>query len=236
MYVIENKEKYLIYCRPKYWKWQNLNNRIHGRPQKNNIPTEPTLEFICYDFSDALRYFANHYSHYLSFDWLWGCIDELYFYLPYIKACYMIDQFGRIIYPSMYKREVQKMVDADDLTYVGNTIDPKRHSLTFAQKQWLRQHSYVFRKDPIPYTGYRKQFFKSCYIRSVKTYNDTLDIDGMNEELEEMEIDFYLPKQKKKERKSEKMYDYKYRHCDRSWKSNTKCKKQWMIHERKYGD
>lgn len=58
----------------------------------------------------------------------------------------------------------------------------------------------------------------------------------MNEELEEMEIDFYLPKQKKKERKSETVYAYKYRHCDRSWKSNTKCKKQWMIHERKYGD
>ena len=47
-----------------------------------------------------------------------------------------------------------------------------------------------------------------------------------------MGIDYYLPIQKKRETKSAIKHWDKFRHYDKSWKSSSKCKKQWMKHKK----
>lgn len=230
MYKIENKETYYIFCQTE---WKNLCKDfaiVYG-PKNRGPETDSFLVLTCDNFQDVLRYFARTYERrfqYLTEYPYRSYVSHIFDFPSYLSYCFIFDQDGRTIYPSMYKREIQRLLKSHDTQYQGCVKLANGYPLKYGQRKFLQKHPYMFRFDPVPHTGYRKQFFKQCYIRSIKIYTDAVDLDGVNEELEEMEIDVSLPRQKKREKKARKIYDYKYRHCDRSWKSSKKCEKQWM--------
>ena len=63
MYSIENKERYEIYCRKQWHEIQDYQDIIHGERPILRCEDTYHLEFICENFKDVLRYFANHYSN-----------------------------------------------------------------------------------------------------------------------------------------------------------------------------
>ena len=69
-----------------------------------------------------------------------------------------------------------------------------------------------------------------CVIESEE--NAMYIAEKMKEISERLNIDYYLPIQRKKESKPDYYYDWdgKRRNYSKSWKSNTKCRKQWMKH------
>lgn len=92
-------------------------------------------------------------------------------------------------------------------------------------------HSYKFRKDPVPRTACKRSNGHVFHTTKVFTNNFEIDRDELDE-LDELNIDYYLPIQRKKESKTNYYYDWdgKMRNYSKSWKSNTKCRKQWKKH------
>ena len=235
MYKIDNCEKYRVYFQFKWFSPELVTDylvSIYGNAimkfPYNKIISAPILEFTCENFNDVLRYFANHVNN----SWY-----SLYSPFSYLSMCYIVDKFNRILYPSMYKYQIQKMIDNGDFLYQSKVINynfnREYQFLKCQKKQFVP--TYEFRKDPVPYSGKwicgKTWYFRNNFLYCVKYYHiKNFEID--REELDEMGINYYIPQQKKKERKSNFEYGCKFRHCDKSWKTSSKCKKQWMKHKK----
>ena len=230
MYKVEKNEKYKIqYNKSLRGPLTDLEYKslitYCGAPKQILIMDEPILEFICEDFKDVLRYFANHYNN------IFG-IDELKFKTSdsYISMCQVVDKYNRIVYPNIYTGEIMKLIKNNDLEYVSKFVNYRfdRDYPHYSRTNELKFiPSYKFRKDSVPYTG--KSNYDSWHI--VKYY-DVKNFEIDRDELDEMEINYYLPIQKKREVNSGIKHEDKFRHYDQSWKTSFKCKKQWMKHKK----
>ena len=189
MINIENQEIYAIYSAPKWIAY------------KTQLPIdsieEDILEFVCEDFEDVLRYFANYYKKKKQMKELLNFIPEkINDTHTFLSMCYVVDGYGRIIYPSTYKYEIEKMLKNNDLTYVSKTINYRQYRPRKIQKS----HPYEFRKDPVPNTH------KYINLRSdyhlTRIFQNTFEID--REELDEMNINYYVPIKKKQEKENGK--------------------------------
>lgn len=221
MYQIEQNTRYTIYCNSR---WHDIQS---GNLRKNGVSDSYEIQFICENLNDTFRYFGNYYSHrsqpLSGFPWKPCKFKLIHEPFSYISCCIIEDNQGKLFYPSMYKNEILRLIDIDDLDYQGEVFYPIRY-----RKCKIYNQTYVFRKDPVPYTGKLKRWPNDGFYHSVKSYTNALDLDGVNEEMEEKNIDYYIPRQKKQERKKRKICDYKCRHVDHSWKTSSRKKKQWM--------
>lgn len=229
MYKIENKEKYYIYCRKRWKEIQSWKAIKYGERAKVIYAEEDTLDFICETFSDVLRYFANYYNRReFSFECFIPRINTMFDSYSYISMCYVVDQFNRIIYPSSYKYEIIKMIQKKDFKYKSNVFTKQTQPTWLQNRKSYFIHSYKFRKDPVPRTACKRS--NGHIFHTTKVFTNNFEID--RDELDELNIDYYLPIQRKKESKTNYYYDWdgKMRKYSKSWKSNTKCRKQWEKH------
>ena len=218
MINIENQEIYAIYSTPKWITY------------KTQLPIDSTeediLEFVCEDFEDVLRYFANYYKQKKQMKELLNFIPEkINDTHTFLSMCYVVDGYCRIIYPSTYKYEIEKMLKNNDLTYVSNTINYRQYK----PKKKYKSYSYEFRKDPVPNTHKHTNLRSDYHLTRI--FQNTFEID--REELDEMNINYYVPIRKKQEKEVKYNYgDIKLRHQDKCWKTSKKCKRQWQKHEK----
>lgn len=236
MYKIENTNIYTVYCK-KEFKYK-IGSFYYQRSVEFK---EDTVQIICKNFKDVLKYFANYYFHRkckidFILDELTNCI---WFSGSYISMCYVINQFGQKIFLTPYRYDILKLVEKNDLQfqdevtnyqkspiYLTNHLPyiPSNYEATY--KKTL-ERSYEFRKTPVPHTG---RIWKSSG-HGIKIYQRTkFEVD--REELDEMCVDYYVPIQKNRKTKRLIAHDWSYDPEQKSWKDTSKCRKQWMKHKK----
>ena len=182
MYNVEKNEKYQIYYNKSLVK--NLTDlecksliTYDYAPKQILTIDEPILEFICENFKDVLRYFANHYKDSIRISDL-KCKTSC----SYISMCQVIDKYNRIIYPNTYIAEIMKLINSNDLKYVSKVVNYRfdRDYPHYSRSNELKFiQTYKFRKDPIPYTGTNN--YDSWHIAK---YYDSKNFEIDREELD----------------------------------------------------
>ena len=237
MYKVEKNEKYQIYCWKRWYEWpegvSQIQIHIYGEKPKICYDSYVSLDFVCEKFRDVLKYFVNYYRK--------SMFESLEDSFSYISMCYVVDHDGRIIYPSIFKYEIRKMIERNDSKYESTVFDYKYYNdHPYVSYKNLNKKSFVqtyeFRKNPIPHSGkwiyHQPWYFGANKFVHCGRFYDIKNFEIDREELDELGIDYYIPQQKKKERKPDFEYGWTVRHVDKSWKTSFKCKKQWMKHKK----
>lgn len=128
----------------------------------------------------------------------------------YLRIYVFFDKDNRII-------DVRDYID--EICYISSLQNKRFKKRIFNPILFDKTGCYPkFRKEPVPHTGYRYSL-KSFY-RHPQTMNEMRQ--AANKEYKE----YIRPKRRVKNLPT--VYDDKYRSSDRSWKSQTKCRKQWQ--------
>ena len=240
MYKIENKTLYTVYYKEEFTYNCMRLNLYYGKSERIRIFKKDTIQIVCKNFKDVLKYFANYYSHKNSeFDLrLCELKNSSWFSNSYLSMCYVVNQFGQKINLSPYRYDVLRLVEKNDLQFQDEVTNYQKspiyltHFLPYIPSHYEILYdkqftsSYEFRKSPIPRVGKWKSRGHGITI-----YQRTkFEID--REELDEMGIDYYLPIQKNRKTKKCYFHSWSYDPEQKSWKDTTKCRKQWMRHKK----
>ena len=176
-----------------------------------------TIHNIFSDYEHLIRFLASYQAG--ALDWREGSpyynnwiLDKINmnFQDEYITS----DWFGNI------ERYTRPWVLMDEENRI---VDPRKfYDDIIAYERPVYQRKYphhVFRRGPVPGTGHHRH---GHYYRSVH-YGQIIRM------LKHPDFEQYGRK-RHYQNMDQVYFDYPIRHCDKSWKTSTKCRKQWEKH------